>query len=172
MTKKLEEIFNLDPKDNTDQVDVTEPLPQETKAKPQLPQETLTNIEKIEDALPSVRGLEAGDSEMDDLAELAKNSYKDLMDLGMNVDSRFSSEIFGVASGLLGHAITAKTAKINKKLRMVDLQLKQAQLQQKEKQLALKNNEIDSVEQGEGMVLDRNELLKELLGKDTPKDDQ
>lgn len=167
MTKKLEEIFNLDPKE---EVDVTEPLPQEeTKAKPQLPQETLSNIEKIEDALPSVRGLEAGDNEMDDLAELAKNSYKDLMDLGMNVDSRFSSEIFGVASGLLGHAITAKTAKINKKLRMVDLQLKKAQLDQKERQLTLKKGE-DNVEEGQGMILDRNELLKELLKKDEPKE--
>lgn len=170
MTKKLEEIFNLDPKDK-EEIDVTEPLPQETKAKPQLPQETLTNIEKIEDALPSVKGLEAGDNEMDDLADMAKNSYKDLMDLGMNVDSRFSSEIFGVASGLLGHAITAKTAKINKKLRMVDLQLKKAQLDQKERQLQDKRNETDDVEQGEGMVLDRNELLKELLKKDTPKDE-
>jgi hypothetical protein len=166
MTKKLEEIFNLDPKE---EVDVTEPLPQEKKAKPQLPQETLTNIEKIEDALPSVRGLEAGDNEMDDLADMAKNSYKDLMDLGMNVDSRFSSEIFGVASGLLGHAITAKTAKINKKLRMVDLQLKKAQLDQKEKQLSLKQSE-DNIEEGQGVVLDRNELLKELLKKDDPKD--
>ena len=161
MTKKLEEIFNLDPKE--DEVDVTEPLPQEeTKAKPQLPQETLSNIEKIEDALPSVKGLEAGDNEMDDLAELAKNSYKDLMDLGMNVDSRFSSEIFGVASGLLGHAITAKTAKINKKLRMVDLQLKKAQLDQKE---ASKEKEIEATPLGEGRELDRNELLKLLAQK-------
>ena len=167
MTKKLEEIFNLDP---NEEVDVTEPLPQEeVKAKPQLPQETLSNIEKIEDALPSVKGLEAGDEEMDDLAELAKNSYKDLMDLGMNVDSRFSSEIFGVASGLLGHAITAKTAKINKKLRMVDLQLKKAQLDQKERQLLQKKGD-DDVEEGQGHVLDRNELLKELLKKDDPKE--
>lgn len=168
MTKKLEEIFNLDPKE--DEVDITEPLPQEEiREKPQLPQETLSNIEKIEDALPSVRGLEAGDEEMDELAEIAKNSYKDLMDLGMNVDSRFSSEIFGVASGLLGHAITAKTAKINKKLRMVDLQLKKAQLDQKERQLTMKKGE-DNVEEGQGIVLDRNELLKELLKKDDPKE--
>jgi len=170
MTKRLEEVFNLDPKDK-EEVDVTEPLPQEKTDKPQLPQETLSNIEKIEDALPSVKGLEAGDSEMDDLAELAKGSYKDLMDLGMNVDSRFSSEIFGVASGLLGHAITAKTAKINKKLRMVDLQLKKAQLDQKERQLQDKRKEADDVEEGAGMILDRNDLLKELLKKETPKDE-
>jgi hypothetical protein len=58
---------------------------------------------------------------MDDLAELATNSYKDLMDLGMQVEARFSSEIFNSAGTMLGHAITAKTAKINKKLKMLDL---------------------------------------------------
>ena len=44
----------------------------------------------------------------------------------MNVDSRWASDIFGVASTMLGHAITAKTAKLNKKLKMVDLQLKKS----------------------------------------------
>ena len=165
MTKKLEEIFNLDTNEKEDSIDVTEPLPQETNGKPQLPQETLSNIEKIEDALPAVKGLEAGDGEMDELAELAKSSYKDLMDLGMNVDSRFSSEIFGVASGLLGHAITAKTAKLNKKLRMIDLQLKKAQLDHKK---LTDNAGNEQIETGQGYVLDRNEMLKELLkNKDT-----
>lgn len=158
MTKKLEEIFNLDPKDNEDtKIDVTEPLP----VKADIPEETLSNIQKIENALPRVKGLEAGDGEMDELAEIAQKSYKDLMDLGMNVDSRFSSEIFSVAANLLNHAISAKTAKINKKLKMVDLQLKQAQLEQKER--ALQDKKDDNVEEGEGIVMDRNELLQELL---------
>jgi len=61
---------------------------------------------------------------MDGLADLATSSYKDLMDLGMQVDSRFSSEIFNVAGTMLGHAIIAKTAKLNKKLKMIELQLK------------------------------------------------
>ena len=86
----------------------------------------------------------------------------------MNVDSRFSAEIFSVASNLLNHAISAKTAKINKKLKMVDLQLKQAQLEQKERALAVKKGE--DIQQGEGVVLDRNELLQELLKKEPPKE--
>jgi hypothetical protein len=45
------------------------------------------NIDKVDAALPGVRGLESSDAEMDGLAELAKDSYKDLMDLGMQVDS-------------------------------------------------------------------------------------
>lgn len=165
MTKKLEEIFDLEPKQTEDtKIDVSEPLP----VKADIPAETLSNIEKIENALPRVKGLEAGDGEMDELAEIAQRSYKDLMDLGMNVDSRFSAEIFSVASNLLNHAISAKTAKINKKLKMVDLQLKQAQLEQKERALAVKKGE--DVQQGEGVVLDRNELLQELLKKEPPKE--
>ena len=77
----------------------------------------------------------------------------------MQVDSRFSSEIFSVASNMLGHAITAKTAKLNKKLKMIDLQLKKAQLDQK---LSSKAEEIENTPVGEGKSLDRNELLKML----------
>jgi hypothetical protein len=94
---------------------------------------------------------------MDELAAMATSSYKDLMDLGMQVESRFSSEIFNSASSMLGHAITAKTAKINKKLKMLDLQLKKAQLDAKN---AAKSEEIENTPLGDGKALDRNELLK------------
>jgi hypothetical protein len=61
-----------------------------------------------------------------------KDSYDELMTLGMQVDSRFASEIFSVASNMLGHAITAKTAKLDKKLKMIDLQLKKMRLDQQQ----------------------------------------
>ena len=109
--------------------------------------------------MPQVKGLEAADEEMDELARMATDSYKDLMDLGMQVESRFSSEIFNSASSMLGHAITAKTAKINKKLKMLDMQLKKAQLDAK---LASKNEEIQNIPVGEAQSFDRNELLKML----------
>lgn len=156
MTKKLEELFDLASSDDND---LTIPLPDTTK---EVTESALTNLDKIEAALPQVRGLEAADTEMDDLAELATNSYKDLVDLGMQVESRFSSEIFNAASSFLGHAITAKTAKINKKLKMLDMQLKKAQLDQK---LMSKNEQIEATPLGEGQSLDRNELLKMLSAK-------
>lgn len=158
MTKKLEEMFDLDPIEEQEENELTTPIEQ---ANTPIPADTIKNIDKIESALPTVKGLEASDQEMDELGQLAQDSYKDLMDLGMNVDSRFASEIFGVASGMLGHAITAKTAKINKKLKMIDLQLKKAQLDQREKQMAHKKGE--EIETGEGHILDRNELLEQLL---------
>jgi len=153
MTKKLSELFEL-PED--------EPVVQESVQQviESFTPEAYNNLEKIENALPMVRGLEASDIEMDELANLATNSYKDLMDLGMQVDSRFASEIFNSAGTMLGHAITAKTAKLNKKLKMIDLQLKKAQLDQK---IASSTKEIEATPVGEGSLLDRNEILKSIL---------
>jgi hypothetical protein len=155
MTKKLSELFELPEEDDR----VNEDIIQNSEIEI-ISQETYSALEKIENALPQVRGLEASDIEMDELANLATGSYKDLMDLGMQVDSRFASEIFNSASSMLGHAITAKTAKINKKLKMLDLQLKKAALDQK---INEKVKEIEAVPAGEGALLDRNEILKGIL---------
>jgi hypothetical protein len=156
MTKKLEELFDL-----PGSGDAT-PEPVEPSADPtpeSIPEykNALQNLDKIELALPAVRGLESSDEEMDALAESAKSSFNDLMDLGMQVDSRFASEIFSVASNMLGHAITAKNAKINKKLKIIELQLKKARLDQ--------TDSSPNMPTAEGMVLDRNEMLAHLLKK-------
>jgi len=158
MNKKLEELFEL-PQDDID--NLAKPTPENAQ---EITTEALDSLSKIEQALPQVRGLEAADDEMDSLAEMATSSYKDLIDLGMQVDSRYASEIFNVAGTMLGHAITAKTAKLNKKLKMIDLQLKKAQLDQKE---ASRDKEIEATPIGEGRELDRNELLKMLAAKST-----
>jgi hypothetical protein len=156
MTRKLEELFDLPP--TTEEVEAAVPSIAENRTAIQ----TLDDaIDKIDAALPAVRGLESTDQEMDELAGLATSSYKDLMDLGMQVDSRFASEIFGVASNMLGHAITAKTAKLDKKLKMIDLQMKKMRLDQQQ----LDKDPETTAQQGQGHVLSRNELLERILGK-------
>jgi DNA-directed RNA polymerase beta' subunit len=120
-------------------------------------------IDKIDAALPGVRDLEASDGDMDELAQKATETFDDLMDLGMQVDSRYASEIFAVAGAMLGHALTAKTAKMNKKLKMIQLQLQKAKLDlDREKRAG--DNEEESVETAEGQVLSRNDLLDRLIG--------
>lgn len=160
MTKRLEEIFNFPPAD-----DAEEPAPVATKENIPVLSESLAQLDKIELALPAVRGLESSDGEMDDLATKATESFDNLMDLGMQVDSRYASEIFNVASQMLGHAITAKNAKINKKLKIIELQLKKAKLD-------IDSGSDNNLPTAEGHVLDRNELLSRLLNKsaaDAPK---
>ena len=153
MNKKLMEVFELpvEPEETSGENSLL-PVP--------ISPETLSNIDKINEALPAVKGLEATDDEMDNLANMATESYESLMEFAMQVDPRFSAEIFGVASNMLGHAITAKTNKITRKLKMIELQLKKAALDKKtSKDDGTPNEEIVP---GEGKLLDRNELLRML----------
>jgi hypothetical protein len=166
MTKKLNDLFDLEDVDMPevtieDNYDLTG-MPTEKESPKTLPQiqEALSAVDKIDAALPTIRDLESSDVEMDEIAETAKATFQDLMDLGMNVEARFAGEIFNNASRMLDTALSAKSHKINKKLKMVDLQLKKATLD-----LRIKQSGSDDSVDGEGVVVDRNTLLAEILGK-------
>ena len=174
MTKKLEDILNLpNVKEAFKEVDKKE----QARANRDQTKEVMKNVDpqtaknlqksyaefdKIAAALPQVKGLgELSDLELDKLAVEAEESYKNLMDLGMNVDSRYSGRIFEVASNFLRNAIDAKGSKIDKKLKMVELQLKKLKLDKDG------NKDGGPVEESDGFVIsDRNELMKKLLKKD------
>ncbi len=156
MTRKLEELFDLTPSGTKSEPTESTATAEQTRS--QLAQIDAT-IDKIDAALPTVRDLETGDRELDDLASKAQETFDDLMNLGMQVDSRYASEIFAVAGTMLGHALTAKTAKLNKKLKMVDLQLKKMKMDQDQ---ASKGGD-QAVETAHGQVLSRNDLLERLM---------
>ena len=117
----------------------------------------ISEFDKISAALPVVKGLgDIGDKELDDLAQRATDAYDDLMDLGMNVEARYSGRIFEVAGTMLKNAIDAKSAKLDKKLKMIELQLKKQQIDQKAGQ-------DDNAIQGQGVIItDRNSLIEKL----------
>jgi len=162
MTKKLEELFNL-PENEPEKVEAE---------KPQKEHQQITDldtsfkeVEKITRSLPVIPELETADeTELDNLAKKAEEAYDDLMDLGMNVEVRYAGRIFEVAASMMGNAITAKNAKIEKKLKAVDLQLKKYKI---DKDAAAEGDGTDGMINGEGYVItDRNELLKKLAQKD------
>ena len=165
MTQKLSELFNLPPVDDTT-VEAAETTIEENREMIEAVDEA---IDKIDAALPMVADLDTSYDELDELSSLAKEKFNDLIDLGMNVEARFSGHILATAGTLLGHAITAKQAKLDKKLRMVDLQLKKARLDLQIKQANDKENSDGSkllnAEEGQGVVIDRNELIKQILNK-------
>ena len=162
MTKKLEELFNLP---------AVEATPEETEQVIADNRELITDvdlaIDRIDAALPTVRDLETGDQELDELARLAQDKAEDLIDLGMNVETRFSGVILQTAGVMLGHAITAKTAKLDKKLKMVQLQLAKAKLDHQIRKDA--GTPQEQAIEAEGMVLDRNDLLKHILANKQSK---
>jgi len=167
MTKKLEDLLNLpESKELVQQAEVQEA--EQTKYEIEQA-ETFRDIEefdKIASALPSVKGLgQKADEELNEIADKAMQAYEDLMDLGMNVEARYSGRVFETAGGMLKTSLDAKVAKLDKKLKMIELQLK------KEKQ------DKDSTAPGDGdivngagyVVTDRNSLLEKLKGMDKDK---
>ena len=161
MTKKLEEIFDLQetaPKTESKKEVVEEPSHETVKSI----DDSYKAIQEIAGELPPINELDGlDDSELDKLADKSEQAYDDLMDLGMNVEVRYSGRIFEVASSMMKNAIDAKNAKIDKKLKAVDAKLKKLKID--------KDNATDdgNVISGEGYVVtDRNELLKKLQGKD------
>lgn len=158
MTKKLEDLFNL-PESNAGQYADTDSIKDAIEENRQVLDSANDIIDRIDQALPQVHDLDTADSELDELSDLAKEKFQDLMDLGMNVEARFSGTILQTAGVLLGHAISAKQAKIDKKLRMVDLQLKKMRLDQS---AANKDPAAGAIE-GQATVIDRNELLSRIL---------
>lgn len=154
MTKKLEELLNLP--ENKKIIKKEEKAEAATDTAPLL--RDIAEFDKISAALPQVKGLgDIADGELDALAQRATDAYDDLMDLGMNVEARYSGRVFEVAASMLKNAIDAKSAKLDKKLKMIELQLKKQQLDQK-------SNTEDSVDiPGSGYIIsDRNSLLEKL----------
>ena len=158
MTKKLEEILNLPASKEVIKQEEKKKLKSE-KEKPEAFLRDMSEFDKIAAALPQVKGLgDLADGELDELAKKAVDAYDDIMDLGMNVEARYSSRLFEVASSMLKNAIDAKSAKLDKKLKMIELQIKKAKLDQDA------NSGDDSVSlHGEGVIItDRNSLLEKL----------
>lgn len=156
MTKKLEEILNLP---ESKKIIKQEEKKVELSASPAPLLRDMAEFDKIAASLPQVKGLgDAADAEFDALAQRATDAYDDLIDLGMNVEARYSSRIFEVAASMLKNAIDAKSAKIDKKLKMIDLQLKKQKLDQDA------NTADDGISiQGDGFIVtDRNSLLEKI----------
>jgi hypothetical protein len=158
MTKKLEELFDLDQKKKTDNEHTEKPSHEEVSSL----DTSYREVEKITRTLPQIQELDNLDEkELDSLARKAEDAYDDLMDLGMNVEVRYAGRIFEVAGSMLKNAIDAKTAKIDKKLKAVDLQLKKYKIDKDSSE-----EDADMIN-GQGYVItDRNELLKKLGQKE------
>ena len=158
MTKKLEDLFNLESNQDTPE-SLNDKIEKEQDSKDDAQANAIIqekfNLDKIDAALPQVDGLE-DDKEIDSYAEESFKAYQDLMDLGMNIEPRLAGRIMEVASSMMGNAISAKNLKVDKKRKMIELQLKKMKLDHGKP-------EEEAVTGTGTVVADRNELIKQIL---------
>jgi len=162
MTKKLEEVFGFPPSVSEIDTSLTQEVevPESVKNELATAQATIDMANRVDLALPVVTDMAGAARELDSLARTAQEQSERLMDLGFNVDDRNAGKIFEVAAQLLKTAVDAKTAKIDKKLRMVELQLRKARLDSDKK---AGNNTENIIEANDVVTANRNDLVKAIL---------
>lgn len=158
MTKKLEDLFNLEEKKKLqEKEEKINTAHSEVKSL----DDSFQAVQEITRTLPQLTELDTlNDQELDELAKKSEDAFDELMDLGMNVEVRYSGRIFEVASSMMKNAIDAKNSKIDKKLKAIDLQLKKLKIDKDSR------SDEDDMITGSAVVMDRNELMKKLTGKE------
>jgi len=101
--------------------------------------------------------------EMDEVYKQALRAHKDMIDLGYNVESRHAGSVFEPAARFLEIAMNASKSKSEQKLKTLKLRMDRQKLDHDLNSDTI-NGTIDSNEPG-GFVADRNDLLKDLVGK-------
>ena len=108
MTKKLEELLNMPDSKEIINNDKKKEKMKTAVVEQEETMRSMAEFDKITAALPQVKGLgDKADGELEDIADRALQSYEDLMDLGMNVVSRYSGRVYEVAGSMLKTSLDA-----------------------------------------------------------------
>lgn len=168
MTKRLDEVFNVDELEKLtnalDRMNI-EDKTEEDSDEGETDTEVVEHIQKIselERRLEDVKNTEGHETAMDEIAEKAMTAFTDLMELGTNVEERYSGRYFEAAHQFMKNAIDAKNSKISAKFKAMDLYLKKKKLDQG------KVDEFDPDEaqdSGKFIMASRNDILDTLSDK-------
>jgi hypothetical protein len=166
MTKQIEKTLNLprledairEFSETTPEIDVTnKKIDEITESITKMPAPILQN--------PADDGTHAHAIEMDHVYRQALKAYKDMLDLGYNVESRHAGNIFEPAARFLELAMNASKSKSEQKLRTLKLRMDRERLDFIMRGgVVIAEATIDPTDNN-SFVADRNDLLKDLVGK-------
>jgi hypothetical protein len=179
MKHKLEEILNLPEYNETSdefKIDISEDEEDTQELNTydiQDLQDIYLEIDKIDQSLGTVRGLDMLDSEMDDLANKSLDTFDKLIKMGDQLEDRHIASVYDAASKLMGNAISAKQSKMDRKLKAIQLQIQKAKVDHENRKLDFKIKERrdrgDDARPLEGnaesIEISRTELLRQILSK-------
>ena len=124
----------------------------------------IETYDEIEQHLMDIKDLDRHDKEMDTIYEKALEQYKNLINLGFQVDPKHSGQIFEPAVNLLKISLDAKNSNADKKLRLMKLQLDRARLE-------MNKEDDDSIDiEGQEIISgDRNHIIEMIKEEEKKK---
>lgn len=142
MTKKLEELFNLQTEDDDEpELDVTVEHFDSTGYDLTELQTIYEEVDKIDKALGVVKNLDELDKELDKYSERAMEVFNKLVEIGENVEDRNIAPVYDAASKMMANAITASQSKMDRKLKAIHLQIQKSKVDLEAAKLAFKQEE-------------------------------
>ena len=130
--------------------------------------EVMQKAKELRNTLQQLPNSSEYDKRIDEIRTEALQTYKDLMDTGMNVDGRHAHHFIESSINSLRIAMEADNAKLDRKVRLAKLKIEQDRLtlQTKKAEHEMKKDAIDGeiIEGGDGSVsIDRNAVIDRLL---------
>jgi hypothetical protein len=107
-------------------------------------------------------GTENHEREMNDVYQQALKAHKEMLELGYNVESKYAGSVFEPAARFLEIAINASKSKSEQKLKTIKLRMEREKL---DADLKKTDEEVIDAVDVSSVLLDRNDLLKDLAGR-------
>lgn len=177
MTEQMENAMNLPRlKDalkelNDQEAEKSSPEEQEELAESEDPtleeiKNALNKTEELKHALANIPDSTEHGAHMDEIRTEAMQGYKDLLDMGFNVDPKSAGSFLEPSIQLLNLALQADNSKLEAKLKLMRANIDQERLKLQQQKLAfdMKKNstEAEVLESDDALWTDRNTLLEKL----------
>ena len=172
MTKKIEETLNLPSMD-----EALAALNDAGVSEDELVEEEKTLAEKTDEiqnlrstlANLKISSFTVDDTGINEIRDKALSAYQDMLDAGFNTDSKYASNFLEPAVAALGIAMDTENTKLRKKLEMYKLKQQDERLDLLRRKIEMEEKKAGTnadVMDDDGILMNRNELLKNLLSKE------
>jgi len=172
MTRKLEEVFDMRSLQSIHDIeDDIEPLESDDSKEYNIAEMTdlFNRVDQINASLPTVRGLETLDTELDEIKNKSMAIFDEIIDFGKNVENKNAPAFFDSAAKMLNAAITATQSKMDRKLKAIQLQinkqkidLERDKLEWRKEEFRLSGAGAKDIPSDDEEGMSRNELLKRM----------
>lgn len=173
--KKLNDVFNLPDDDDVPETNETayEGDKQSNNTITYDLSEFEPVISKATEISRQIRDTENVDKDFDDLSKRSMEVFELLVDIGQNIEDKHVSDIFDVASKMMTNSISAKSQKMERKLKSINLEIQnyKASIEQQKFDQKIKeksNNGDDSkVIDGDSksIAISREDLIQQILNQ-------
>lgn len=175
MSKQIEETLNLptieeafaalNGEENVNDDELDNSVPTESI------EDKTQDLIKLRSALKNLKldNLSLDEEGIDEIRTKALDAYKDMLDAGFNTDSKYASNFLEPAVAALGIAMDTENTKLKKKLEMYKLKQQDEKLDLLRRKIELEEKRAGTnaeVLDDDGVMMNRNELLKNLLNRD------